>query len=178
MGGEYLLRGAAGMARRDWGSALANLWIVTEQLLEALWTREVVEPARALDSNKARKDQLNDNRAWSAATRIEMLYQKGVFDLSTLAALSKARKARNDLAHRGEHPSDNDANACYNGIRSLIGVVLANDTLPLLSLDLANHALSDPFARTKHGDESNQSFGWLSPSFLVKKSSRERRRNS
>ncbi|HEV7684230.1 MAG TPA: hypothetical protein VGO68_19095 [Pyrinomonadaceae bacterium] len=160
MHGEYLLRGATGMARRDWGSALANLWIVTEQLLEALWTREVVEPARALDSSKARKDQLNDNRVWSAATRIEMLYQKGAFDLATLTALSKARKARNDLAHRGEHPSENDANACYNGIRSLIGVVLADDTLPLLSLDLANHALSDPFAPPKDGGRIDPEF-WM-----------------
>lgn len=146
MRGEYLLRGATALARRDWGSALANLWIVTEQLLEALWTREIVEPARALDSSKARKAQLNDNRAWTAATRIEMLYQKGRIDLATLAALSKARKARNDLAHRGEHPSENDANACYKGIISLIIVVLADDTLPLLRLDIANHALSDPFA--------------------------------
>lgn len=160
MRGEYLLRGTTGMARRDWGSALANLWIVIEQLLEALWTREVVEPARALDSSKARKDQLNDNRAWSAATRIEMLYQKGVFDLATLTALSKARKSRNDLAHRGEHPSENDANACYHGIRSLIGLVLADDTLPLLSLDLANHALSDPFAPLTHGRRIETEF-WM-----------------
>lgn len=151
MRGEYLLKGATGLARRDWGSALANLWIVTEQLLEALWTREIVEPARALDSSKARKDQLNDNRAWTAATRIEMLHQKDLFDVATLTALSKARKARNDLAHRGVHPSENDANACYAGMRSLLSVVLADETLPLLRLDLTNHALSDPFAPPKHG---------------------------
>jgi hypothetical protein len=160
MRGEYLLRGVTGLARRDWGSALANLWIVTEQLLEALWSREIVEPVRALDSSKARKDQLNDKRAWTAATRIEMLYQKGLFDLATLTALSKSRKARNDLAHRGEHPSENDANACYTGIRSLISVVLADDTLPLLRLDLANHALSDPFAPPKRGGQIEPEF-WM-----------------
>jgi hypothetical protein len=146
MRGEYLLKGATGLARRDWGSALTNLWIVTEQLLEGLWAREIVEPARALDTSKARKDQLNDNRAWTAATRIEMLHQKGLFDLATLTALSKARKARNDLAHRGVHPSENDVNACYTGIRSLTSVVLGGDALPLLRLDLADHSLSDPFA--------------------------------
>jgi hypothetical protein len=89
-----------------------------------------------------------------------MLYQKSVFDLATLTALSKARKARNYLAHRGAHPSENDANACYNGIRSLIGVVLADYTLPLLSLDLANHALSDPFAPPKHGGRIEPEF-WM-----------------
>ncbi len=148
--GEYLLKGATGLARRDWGSALANLWIVIEQLLEALWAREIIEPAHALDSSKARKDQLNDSRAWTAATRIEMLHQKGLFDLATLTVLSKARRARNELAHRGVYPSENDANACYAGIRSLITVVLADDTLPFLALDLANHALSDPFAPPEH----------------------------
>jgi hypothetical protein len=160
MRGEYLLKGATGLARRDWGSALANLWIVTEQLLEALWTREIIGPARALDSSKVRKDQLKDNRTWTAATRIEMLHQKGVFDLATLTALSKARKARNDLAHRGVHPSEDDANACYAGIRSLIGVVLADDTLPLLRLDLANHALSDPFAPPEHGERIEPEY-WM-----------------
>jgi len=53
-------------------------------------------------------------------------------------------KARNDLAPGGKHPSQNDTNACYSGVRSLIRVVL-NDTVPLLQLDLADHALSDPF---------------------------------
>jgi hypothetical protein len=161
MRGEYILRGATGLARRDWGTALANLWIVTEQLLEALWIREIIEPARALDSSRARKDQLNDNRAWTAATRIEMLHQKGVFDLATLTALSKARKARNDLAHRGVRPSENNTKACYDGICSLICVVLADDTLPLLLLNLADHALSDPFAPPKHGGRIEPEF-WMS----------------
>lgn len=160
MRGEYLLKGATGLARRDWGSALANLWIVIEQLLEGLWTREIVEPTCALDSSKVRKEQLNDNRSWTAATRIEMLYQRGVFDLGTLKALSKARKARNDLAHRGVHPSESDANVSYAGLRSLICVVLANETLPLLGLDLANHAICDPFAPPKHNGPLEPEF-WM-----------------
>lgn len=102
MSGEYLLKGATAFSRRDWGSALANFWIVTEQLLEALWTREIIKPARALASSKARMDQLSDNRTWTTATRIEMLCQKHIIDVSTLKALSKARKARNELAHRGQ----------------------------------------------------------------------------
>jgi hypothetical protein len=161
MRGEYLLKGATGLARRDWGAALTNLWIVTEQLLEVLWTREIVEPARALDGSKARRDQLTDNRVWTAATRIEMLQQKGVLDLATLTALSKARKARNDLAHRGVNPSEDDANAGYAGIRSLIGVALADETLPLLTLDLANHALSDPFLPPEHWGRVEPEF-WMS----------------
>ena len=36
LGGEFLLRGVTGVARRDWGSALANLWIAIEQLTSYL----------------------------------------------------------------------------------------------------------------------------------------------
>jgi hypothetical protein len=89
-----------------------------------------------------------------------MLHQKGLFDLAILTALSKARKARNDLAHNGVHPSENDANACYSGMRLLISIVLADDTLPLLRLNLANHALSDPFAPPKHGGRIEPEF-WM-----------------
>lgn len=147
--GEYLLKGATGLARRDWGSALTNLWIVTEQLLERLWQREVVNPVRAMQGSKSRRSQLEDYRTWTSATRLEMLHQKGVIDLDTLEILSKARKARNDLAHRGEHPTEGDANACLSGLRKLIEAVLGNRALPFLSLDLSNHSISDPFAPPK-----------------------------
>jgi len=157
--GEYLLEGATGLARRDWGAALANLWIVTEQLLEALWTREVVQPSRLTDTSKARREQLTDSRLWTSAARIELLHQKGVFDLQTLTTLSKARKARNDLSHRGQHPSYEDAAAAYEGVRLLIGVVLGHSTLPIFGLDLSDHALSDPFA-PRHGGKLEPEF-WM-----------------
>lgn len=143
--GEYLLKGITGLARRDWGAALANLWIVTEQLLQALWDREIVRPSCALDSSRIRKMQLADNRVWTAAARIEMLHQKAVFDVATLRVLSNARKARNDLSHRGRHPAKADADAAYEGIRLLTNVTLGNSDVPLFKLDLADHALSDPF---------------------------------
>ncbi|SDP26655.1 hypothetical protein SAMN04488061_2668 [Filomicrobium insigne] len=160
MRGEYLLKGATGLARRDWGTALANLWIVTEQLIEALWNREIVKPTRFLDNSKMRRDQLNDNRIWTAATRIEMLHQKGAFDLAVLKALSKARKARNNLSHSGVHPAEVDAYNCYAGVRALITTVLADNTLPLLQLDLSDHAISDPFAPQK-GRKSFKPTFWM-----------------
>ncbi len=143
--GEYLLKGATGLARRDFGTALSNLWIATEQLLEALWHREIVEPTRLTDRSKSRREQLNDTRTWSAATRIEMLFQKGIIDLPTLSALSAARKARNDLSHQGEPPSEAAATSSLQGVRNLIKVVLPDSSIPFLRMDLADHALSDPF---------------------------------
>lgn len=149
MRGEYLLRGVTGIARRDWGAALANLWIVAEQIISNLWQRDVVIPALADGQSKTRKDQLNDVRTWTAAARIEMLRQKGVLDLPTFTALGVARKARNDLSHQGIPPSDRNALAAYEGVCGALSVALPGEQLALFGLDLANHSLSDPFAPPK-----------------------------
>jgi hypothetical protein len=39
LSGEFLLKGVSGIARRDWGAALTNLWIVIEQITSFLWDR-------------------------------------------------------------------------------------------------------------------------------------------
>jgi len=146
MRGEYLLRGVTGIARRDWGVALSNLWIVVEQVLSELWTRLVVEPTLALDQSKARRDQLADARTWTASARIEVLSQKGAIPLETFVALNKARKARNSLSHQGSSPSEQEARAAYGGVCGLLCIALAGERPPLFEMDLADHSLSDPFA--------------------------------
>jgi hypothetical protein len=146
MRGEYLLRGATGIARRDWGVALANLWIVGEQIISELWQREVLKPALAKDQSKSRRDQLSDTRTWTASARIEMLLQKGVLGLDTFKALSRARKARNDLSHQGTSPSEADAGSAYEGVCGLLSVALNGERPPLFEVDLSNHGISDPFA--------------------------------
>jgi hypothetical protein len=144
--GEYLLKGSTSLARLDWGSALANLWIVVEQLLAQLWDREVVAPTLVKDPGRARQSQLMDTRSWTASTRIEMLFQKGVIDLDILHMLGRARKARNDLHHSGQHPSAGDAQAAYSGLVGLLTLALNGERAPLLGLDFGDHALVDPFA--------------------------------
>jgi hypothetical protein len=49
LSGEFLLKGVSGIARRDWGTALANLWIVVEQITSNLWDRRMVGPAQGPD---------------------------------------------------------------------------------------------------------------------------------
>lgn len=144
--GEYLLKGTTGLARLDWGTALANLWIVVEQLVARLWDCKVVKPALADDPRKSRRSQLMDTRSWSASNRVEMLFQKGIIDLETLRALGAARKARNDLHHSGQHPSADDARSAYKGLAGLLTVALDGKRPSLLDLDLENHSLTDPFS--------------------------------
>lgn len=60
---EFLLKGVTGFARRDWGTALSNLWIAVEQLTNHLWTLHVINPEKGEDDRiPGRKDQLTDAR--------------------------------------------------------------------------------------------------------------------
>jgi hypothetical protein len=122
---------------------------VIEQIISELWRRHVVEPTAGEDNSRARRDQLNDTRTWTASARIEMLFQKGVLSRKTVASLSKARKARNDLSHEGTHPIQLDAMSAYEGVCGLLTVALNGERPPLFDLDLADHVLSDPFAPPK-----------------------------
>jgi hypothetical protein len=144
---EFLLKGTTGFARRDWGSALANLWIVVEQITSNLWTRHVLQPAKRGVVIDGRSDQLSDFRTWTTAARHELLHQVGVITHETLGKLSSARKARNDLAHKGKHPTAAAARAAYEGLADLLTIAATGRAILMLALDLDAEALSDPFKR-------------------------------
>ena len=149
LSGEFLLKGITGIARRDWGIALANLWIVVEQITSNLWEHRMVKPARAPNPIQGRADQLSDTRTWSISVRHETLHQISVLPRETLINLSEARKARNALTHSGKHPTADAAHAAYTGATELLRIAVPELPIPLLALDLNDHALSDPFAPSK-----------------------------
>lgn len=149
LSGEFLLKGATGFARRDWGVALSNLWIVVEQITSNVWTHNVLNPARSPDAIAGRLDQLADHRTWTIAARHELLHQIGVIPADTLASLSAARKSRNALAHRGLHPTEADAQAAYVSALAILQTAAGNLSIPLQKLDLGDHVLSDPFLPKK-----------------------------
>jgi hypothetical protein len=142
---EYLLKGITGIARKDAGAALSNLWIVVEQLTEELWQRHLKNIDLELDI-PGRSSQLSDNRTWTTSVKQEVLYQSNVVDSVTLKALSRARKARNELVHRGREPSFEDAQSALQATRHLLRIATNNDALGFFSLDLSKHEISDPFA--------------------------------
>ena len=151
--GDLLLKGVTGIARRDWSAGLSNLWIVIEQIVSHIWDTEIIKKAEAAGSPKSRRDQLSDNRTWTAAVKLEMLHQKGYLNADALQELSVARKARNDLAHEGHTPSEASALASLSGVRRLLSVVMPNQHVPLFDLNLSDHAISDPFAPRKFEGE-------------------------
>lgn len=103
----FLLRGHS--ALRDWnvGDALSNLWIVVEQLTCFLWEHRFLaipdfHPKKMKNRIKSLKQ---DNRTWSTSVKHEILWQAKELSEDCYAALSLARKARNDLVHEGKIPA-------------------------------------------------------------------------
>ena len=148
---EFLLKGVTGVARRDWAAALSNLWVVVEQITSHLWEQRVLTPARANRTVTGRLDQLADTRTWTVATRHELLHQVGALPASVLSELSVARRARNALAHRGQHPGETESRAAYASTLSLLEIACGELPIPLKGLDLADHTLSDPFVPREAG---------------------------
>lgn len=151
LSGEFLLKGVTGIARRDWGVALSNLWIVVEQITSALWRRHVMEVAASFEPIPGRIDQLRDTRVWTTAARHELLLQIGVLPPGTLSKLAIARRARNSLAHSGTHPTNDAAQAAYGAVVDLLSIAVPDVEIPIVGLDLTNHSLSDPFRPPEAG---------------------------
>jgi hypothetical protein len=149
---EFLLKGVSGLARRDWGAALAALWITVEQLTSNLWKKGLLQHPDTINNLvQGRKDQLTDNRTWTASNKQELLYQKNIIDLGTLRSLFTARKARNDLVHNGRHPVEESAAAAFEAVKGLLRTAAEDDDIPLFRLNLGDHTLSDPFQPTGRG---------------------------
>ena len=145
VGGEFLLKGVTGYARRDWGTALANLWIVVEQLTSHLWSEKIIDTARITKVAQGRVKNLSDNRTWTISARHEMLFQLNVFNSELYASLIGARKSRNLLTHDGEHPDKKGAADALFSVKRLLGIMLPEHSIPFLDMNLEDHTMSDPF---------------------------------
>ena len=123
---ELLLFGVSAYIQRAWAESLTNLWICVEQVISHFWNKEMIE--KADQSILGRRDFLKDNRTWTTSTKSEMLFNKGLIDGSTYALLSKARKARNELVHRGTIPDSSDVDANLEAFFRLVSIGIGKGT--------------------------------------------------
>jgi hypothetical protein len=73
---------------------------------------------------------LNDARTYVASVRAEVLLTAGVLDQSTYEMTQKARKVRNDMAHRVEMDQA-AAEACVTAMLAMLRRLgLSTDSLP------------------------------------------------
>jgi len=149
--GEFLLKGVTGYSRRDWGSSLANLWIVVEQITSHLWSRDIIQVAKKAGAVQGRIDGLNDNRTWTMASRLELLFQLEIIDLDTYSALSEARKARNRLSHDGKHPEEKAIKSVLRATKNMLVAVAPEFEIPFMKINLDDYSLTNPFEPIDRG---------------------------
>jgi len=118
----FLLHGYSAMIHQNRSDALSSLWIVVEQLTWYLWENKFLNSSEFHPSNmKSRMDSLKqDNRTWSTSVKHELLWQTKFLSADCLAALSAARKQRNELVHKGVIPDFSVINDLWGCLCELI----------------------------------------------------------
>jgi hypothetical protein len=145
---SLLVRGISAFVTHDWGASLSHLWITTEQIVEHLWRTCVVDSVVRPDpAIPGRRDFLKDHRAWTTATRIELLFQKRVLPIRTYRLLNIARKGRNDLVHTGVIPKREACEAAMDGVFQLIARVARPRSIHSFAGLLRRYKSLDPIKR-------------------------------
>ena len=111
-------------SRRQVGEAIADSWVVTEQVVDYLWQGHV-KTVR----DKARKDRLKDDRTYSASVRAEILLTAGALPEDLYVSVQRARKLRNDLMHSAKMALP-AATQCVNAMREAVEFVCGTTVVP------------------------------------------------
>jgi hypothetical protein len=130
---DFLLRGLSDFRDANWSDAVSHLWIVIEQVLSFLWDGHVLHEVQA-NPVPGRQNLLRDQRAWTSALRIEVLFQAGLIDSQTYGYLQVARKARNRLAHEGARCKPEDGNAAVDAVFRLVSLAKYSDSEVLVAI--------------------------------------------
>ncbi len=103
-----------------YAEALVDAWVVIEQILDVYWK----ERGQRLHPSSARRERLKDV-GFVAAVRIEILQSEGALPNDLAESLHKARRLRNELAHRAtvDYPRAQQViNAMADTMRHYTGV--------------------------------------------------------
>jgi hypothetical protein len=145
---ELLLHGVSAFVSHDWASALSYLWITVEQVISFMWDQNVVTHGRQPEAPiEGRGKFLEDHRTWVTAACVEVLYQLGVVPEGTYRLLNAARKARNDLAHRGTTPDRSSAEAVLDAVSQLLARIHTPNDVDSFTATVASFKALDPVER-------------------------------
>jgi hypothetical protein len=100
--------------RHNLPEAIISAWIVCEELISFLWDEYV-----NTNTDRKRRDRLNDHRTYSASVRLDMLLAEKVLAPELNQVVHEARRVRNALAHRASI-SRSAAEACDLALRELL----------------------------------------------------------
>jgi len=130
----YLIHGVTEIMHNNWSSAVSNLWIVTEQIIDYLWLNSFLKDKQRDPEIPSRiKSLQEDNRTYSTSVKQEILYQVGIISKEIYSCLYSVRKARNKLVHEGKMVSKEDAMNLYGVTDQLLQIAtgqLNSEILP------------------------------------------------
>jgi hypothetical protein len=84
-------------ARHNLAEIILSSWVITEQVLSSLWDKYV-----GTLQDRDRRALLADTRTFGAGVRAEVLLTAGVLSEDIYSTVQRARKIRNDMAHRAK----------------------------------------------------------------------------
>ncbi|WP_321266825.1 hypothetical protein [Alcaligenes faecalis] len=98
--------------------SLSHAWICIEQILDEMWRTRVVK--ETLSSQIVKRRKFLESQQWSAAHKVELLYQKESIPESLYTKITLSREARNKFIHRGSAPSHSDAKTALDALIDLL----------------------------------------------------------
>jgi hypothetical protein len=100
--------------------ALTHSWISIEQMLEHIWDVLIVQESKLI--NIPKRSTFLMSQQWSAAHKIELLFQKKAFNEDIYIKLSDARTSRNKFIHDGKSPEFESVRNALFGLIDLIQI--------------------------------------------------------
>lgn len=113
--------------------SLTHAWISIEQLIENAWELMMVGPSKTVNIEGRRR--FLESQQWTAAHKIELLYQQKLLGSNEYTMLTKARHARNAFIHKGNRPESDEVE---QGLRALIAMLSVCSELHGSTFDKAN----------------------------------------
>lgn len=95
------------------------LWSTCESVIGRLWTDHVLPSGSGIFGRK----RFVEGNGWSAAHKVEVLFQRKMIDDALYADINLARTSRNSLAHHGETPGLNACKAALSCAFRLVALV-------------------------------------------------------
>lgn len=89
----FLIRGVTEISYKNWATALSNLWISVEQIIDFIWGKEFlgIDKFNSVDIPSRSKNMRDDNRTWSMSVKQELLYQSGLLSAANYASRAVLR---------------------------------------------------------------------------------------
>lgn len=125
-----VLSGITFLNKWEWAEGLLFIWTSIEQIIDEIWDEEIYSQRNEKGVITNRSDFLRDERTWTASTKIELFFQKGLIDVETYKLINIVRKARNDFVHDGVVPNKNNAICALKALIRIMSLKTTNYKKP------------------------------------------------